>query len=212
MQAYDVIMVLVVVSATILGAWKGMAWQLASLASLVVSYFVALRFGPQIAPALGDHSPWNLFLAMLVMYIATSLVIWLLFRIVADFIDRVKLKEFDHQIGGLFGVVKGILLCVAITFFAVSLLPDSQKRKVLDSRSGYYIGVLLSRTHDVVPPEIHDVLHPYLHQIQRRLDPTAPENQPKAHTAEGETEPAIDAVHGEPPAPRTATSGDEAMR
>jgi membrane protein required for colicin V production len=180
MQAYDLIMILVLVGATIFGAWKGMAWQLASLASLVASYFVALRVAPSLATSFGDSEPWNLFVAMLVVYMATSLVVWLLFRLVAGLIDRVKLKEFDRQLGALFGLAKGVLLCVAITFFAVSLLPEDKKRDVLGSRSGYYIGVLLSRTHDVVPPEIHDVIHPYLEEIQERLDPASAENQTAA--------------------------------
>jgi len=170
MSAYDILMIVVLVGTTIFGAWKGMAWQLASLAALVLSYFVALRFSTQLAPVFGDHEPWNRFLAMLVIYMATSLVIWLLFRLVAGFIDRVKLKEFDRQLGAMFGLVKGVLLCVAITFFAVSLLPDQQKEVVLTSQSGFYIGRLIDKAHAVMPEEIHEVLHPYLHKIQDELD------------------------------------------
>ncbi len=44
---------------------------------------------------------------MLVLYILTSLAIWLLFRMVSGIIDRVKLKEFDRQMGALFGLAKG---------------------------------------------------------------------------------------------------------
>ena len=69
MQTYDVLMLLVLVAATFFGFWKGMAWQIASLASLVVSYFVALRFSGQLAPMFGDSEPWNRFVAMLAIYI-----------------------------------------------------------------------------------------------------------------------------------------------
>ena len=51
------------------GFWKGMAWQIASLASLVVSYFAALRFSEQLAPMFGDQAPLNRFVAMLAIYI-----------------------------------------------------------------------------------------------------------------------------------------------
>ena len=47
METYDICMIVVLVGATIFGAWKGMAWQVASTASLVVSYVVALRFSAQ---------------------------------------------------------------------------------------------------------------------------------------------------------------------
>ena len=55
---------------------------------------------------------------MLVLYVVTSLAIWLLFRLVSGFIDRLRLKEFDRQLGGVFGAIKGGLWCVVITFFA----------------------------------------------------------------------------------------------
>jgi hypothetical protein len=55
---------------------------------------------------------------MLALYLATSLAVWLLFRLVAGIIDKVKLKDFDRQVGALIGVAKGVLLCLVITFFA----------------------------------------------------------------------------------------------
>lgn len=171
MQTYDMLMVLVLVAATLFGFWKGMAWQVASLASLVVSYFAALRFADQLAPMISNHAPWNKFVAMLAIYIGTSLAIWTLFRLVSGVIDRVKLDGFDHQMGAMIGFAKGVLLSIAITFFAVTILPQSQKEMILASRTGEYIVRLLDKTHTVVPPEIHDVIHPYVERIEQRLDP-----------------------------------------
>jgi len=88
----------VLAAATLFGFWKGMAWQLASLASLVVSYFAALRFSPVLAPMFGSQEPFNRFVAMLVVYLVVSLVIWLAFRVVGDAIDRLRLQEFDRQV------------------------------------------------------------------------------------------------------------------
>ncbi len=43
-QTYDIVMLVVLAGVTLLGAWKGMVWQLASLASLLLSAAVALHF------------------------------------------------------------------------------------------------------------------------------------------------------------------------
>jgi membrane protein required for colicin V production len=169
MQTYDLLMLLVLVAATLFGFWKGMAWQIASLASLVVSYFAALRFSTQLAPMFGDHAPWNRFVAMLAIYIASSFVIWTIFRLVSGVIDKVKLEGFDRQIGAMFGLAKGVLLCVAITFFAVTLLPPAQGEAIVASQSGRYIVALLDKTHAVVPQELHQVIDPYLNKIEDRL-------------------------------------------
>ena len=144
MPAYDILMLVVLVGCTLFGLWKGMAWQLASLASLFASYMVALKFSDVLAPHISSEAPWNRFLAMLILYIVTSLAIWLAFRVVAGVIDKVKLKEFDKQLGAAFGLAKGLALCLIITFFAVSL-SESLRAKVQSSQSGDYIARLSTR-------------------------------------------------------------------
>ncbi|HLA84026.1 MAG TPA: CvpA family protein, partial [Thermoguttaceae bacterium] len=109
MQIYDVIMLVVLVGTVLFGFFKGMAWQIASLASIALSAVVAVHFSPQLAPVISEQAPWNRYVAMLVLYLLTALVIWLVFRLVAGVIDRVKLKEFDRQVGALFGLAKGVL-------------------------------------------------------------------------------------------------------
>jgi len=109
--------------------------------------------------------------AMLAIYVGTSFVIWTLFRLVSGAIDRVKLDGFDHQMGALIGFGKGVLLCIAITFFAVTILPQSQKNTIVASQAGNYIVRILDKTDAVVPPEIHEVIHPYVERIEQRLNP-----------------------------------------
>jgi membrane protein required for colicin V production len=178
MQTYDLIMLLVLVGATLFGFWKGMAWQIASLASLVLSYFAALRFSTQLAPYFGDQAPLNRIGAMLAIYIATSFVIWMIFRLVSQIIDKVRLESFDRQLGAMFGFAKGVLLCVAITFFAVALLPPAQGQAIVKTQSGRYIVVLLNKTQAVVPPELQPAINPYLNTIEQQLGgPSPPQGQ-----------------------------------
>ena len=171
MQTYDMLMLLVLGAATLFGFWKGMAWQVASLASLVVSYFAALRFADRLAPMISSQAPWNKFVAMLAIYIGSSFVIWTLFRLVSGVIDKVKLDGFDHQMGAIIGFAKGVLLTIAITFFCVTILPQTQKDMIIASRTGEYIVRFLDKTTAIVPPEVHDIIHPYVERIEQRLDP-----------------------------------------
>ncbi|NLX95344.1 MAG: CvpA family protein [Rhodopirellula sp.] len=172
-MTYDIFMAAIVVLTALFGAWKGMAWQLASLASLVVSFMVAAQFSGELAPYISRQEPWNRFVAMLLLYAATSAAIWLVFRVVAGVIDRVRLREFDRQMGALFGLAKGVLLCVVITFFAVTL-SETGRQAVLQTRSGYYISLLVQRATPVMPEEIRNVLGKYIDELDRRLDPAAP--------------------------------------
>ena len=97
MDLYDLLMILVLGANLLLGVWKGMAWQVASIASLTLSYFMALRYSTTLAPMLGVGAPLNRFVAMLALYIGSSLFVWLCARAVSGFIDRVRLQGFDHQ-------------------------------------------------------------------------------------------------------------------
>ena len=62
---------------------------------------------------------------MLILYVGTSLVIWVIFNVMSSMIDGLKLADFDKQLGGVFGLVKGLVLCSVITLFAVSLFVSS---------------------------------------------------------------------------------------
>jgi membrane protein required for colicin V production len=148
---------------------KGFAWQLASIASIVVSYMVAYKFREPFSQSIQAEAPWNRFLAMLILYIGTALVIWVAFRMVSGSIDRLKLKEFDHQMGALFGLAKGALYCSLITLFAVTLMGETIRQHVVKSRSGHFLATVLDRSQAVIPAEIHEVVQPYLDRIDQRL-------------------------------------------
>lgn len=176
---YDIVMLVVLFSTTVFGLWKGMAWQVASVASFVLSFMVASQFSGIVAPYVSSREPWNRVLAMLILFLATSAAVWLGFRLVAGVIDRVKLKSFDRQIGALFGVVKGGLLCLVITFFAVTL-SETLRQSILQSRSGYYITVLIDKVNPVLPEEIRGAIGQYIDELDQKLQPTPPAEKPKA--------------------------------
>ena len=179
-------MLAVIVLTTLFGLWKGMAWQLASLglpgAQLDRGHAVQR---PAWLPTSASHEPWNRFIAMLVLFLATSLAVWLVFRLVAGVIDRVRLKEFDRQMGALFGLAKGCLLCLVITFFAVTL-SETARQAVLKSKSGKYIAVAIQKATPAMPQEVRDVLGKYIDELDQKLDPNTPSNGPPSQrTAAG---------------------------
>jgi membrane protein required for colicin V production len=169
LETYDIVMIVVLGGAMLFGAVKGFAWQLASIGSIALSYFVAYRFREPLSLSIQADPPWNRFLAMLILYIGTSLVIWVAFRMVSQSIDRLRLKEFDRQVGALFGLAKGALYCVLITLFAVTLLGDQVRETVVKSKSGRYIAQVLDRSEAIIPEEIHEVVGPYLEKFDQRL-------------------------------------------
>jgi membrane protein required for colicin V production len=169
MQSYDVLMILVMGGAVLFGFWKGFAWQVASVASIIVSYLVARNFADVVASKIGGDPAWNKFLAMFVLFFGCSLAIWVLFGFVRNSIERMHLRTFDRQIGGALGAVKGALLCILITLFSVSLLGETVCKTICTSRSGNYVAQALAKLHGIVPPEIRNYVGPYVDRFNNEM-------------------------------------------
>ncbi len=112
---------------------------------------------------------------MLLLYLGTSLIIWLAFRQVRSTIEAMKLREFDHQMGALFGAAKGFILACVVTLFAVTLLHENQRQTIMHSQSGYLIARFLNNTAPFMPQEVRNFLGPYLDRLEldrleRRLE------------------------------------------
>jgi membrane protein required for colicin V production len=184
MQPYDWLMLAVLAAAVFWGLWKGMAWQVASLGSVLVSAAVAVRYGAAVAPFFSLHfgaqEPWNRWIAMLVLYLATAAGIWTLFRLISNIIDRVKLKEFDRQLGAIFGLAKGVLYCLIITFFAVTL-SEPARQAVMQSKSGDFLARNIRRAAPVLPQDVRTWLGKYIDELDARLH-APPAEKPNAAT------------------------------
>ena len=151
-EGYDLVMLGILAVAAVLGYFKGMVWQLAWIAGIVASTTVAIRFSGPLAGFFGQQPPWNRLLAMLALYVATSLVVWLVFRVVSGAISAVHLSSFDHQLGLLLGLAKGVLLCIVVTFFAVTLAPG-YRDQIVGSRSGRIVAELIVRADEFLEHE-----------------------------------------------------------
>ncbi len=170
MQTYDIIMLIVLGITTFMGAIKGFAWQMASLASIVVSYFVAYTFRNDVARMIKAQEPWNGFLAMLFLYAGTSFVIWVVFRMLSGAIDRMRLRDFDRHMGALLDWGRGTAVPVDHPVCG-DLARPRQQQSIVDSRSGSYISRFLAATDGIVwPKEVEQIVRPYLDRLEERLE------------------------------------------
>ena len=88
MTIYDAAMVGVVVAGMVWGALRGITWQLASIASLVLGYSVAYPLSGQLAHRFPGEPVVARALAMLAIYVGVSggvfLVAWVVRRPCGD--------------------------------------------------------------------------------------------------------------------------------
>ena len=162
MGIYDIAMLVIFLGAIVFGYWKGLAWQIASLAALVVSYVVAVNFRDQLAVHLQVDEPWNKIGAMLILFLGTSLVIWAIYSSVSKSLKKNELKGFDRQAGAILGALKGGLLCMVVTMFAVSFLGEDVHERLTIRNSALISKKGFGRVSDFVPDELARFVNPHI--------------------------------------------------
>jgi uncharacterized membrane protein required for colicin V production len=178
---YDIAMLIVVGGAIWFGYWKGLAWQVASLAAIIVSYVVAVNFRDQVAGFIQADEPWNRIGAMLVLFLGTSLIIWTIYASVAKSLKKHELKGFDRQAGAMLGAVKGALLCMVITMFAVSLLGEKAHNAIDNSKLGPYVETGIWKVSAFVPAELAKYVDPHIQSYKEASGHGAPVIDPNGN-------------------------------
>jgi len=152
MSFYDIIMLVVLLGTMIFGYWKGLAWQIASVAAVVVSYIAAFRFRDQVAQFVHADPPFNRIAAMLIIFVASSLIIWLAYAYVNRSLEKAELDGFNRQMGALVGAVTGIL--------------QTAHDSIFQSKFGPYVVRGISMVRSVVPEELRASLDPHFANFQ----------------------------------------------
>lgn len=179
MGLYDIVMLLVFGGSILFGYWKGLTWQIASLAAIIISYIVAANFNSQISGLIRVDEPWNKIGAMLVLFLGTSLVIWTIYAYLNKSIQKNELKGFDRQAGAVLGALKGGLLCMVITMFSVSILGESIHNSIDNSTLGRYVEKGIWQVSNFVPAELAKFVDPHIASYKEASGHGEPEVDPQ---------------------------------
>jgi membrane protein required for colicin V production len=195
MAGYDVAMIALILGATVHGAWRGAALQVAPIVSLVLGYAVAAPLSSALAPWFGSEAPTNRLIALLVVYLVVSFSVYLLARALRETIAQFKLEAYDHHVGSILGATKGVLAAMIVTFFLVAVSARAGEY-IVNTHSGYAAAVVMDQLHAVIPAEIHDRMHPYIHSLDHAKghEPSHEEAQTHEHAT---VEPVVVPTHSE---------------
>jgi len=156
-QIFDFLTLILIGWLTLRGALRGIVVQIMSIVSVVVSWIIAVKFSPIVAPMVSDDPPWNRLIAMSILFVASFLAMWLIRGLMNDIIKTIRLKSADRSLGAVLGFAKGVLICLIITFFLVVFSPTT-RNFVLESISGKYFARGVERISVLIPKEASEVL------------------------------------------------------
>jgi len=116
--AVDWILLGVLVFSMLLGAWRGLVYEVLSVLGWVVSFFVAQWFAPDLAtrlPVQSASDPVRYAAAFVLIFIATVFAAGLLAFIFKKLVAAIGLAPVDRLLGAAFGVLRGMILLLAAT-------------------------------------------------------------------------------------------------
>ena len=168
---YDFVVIGVLIYTTLRGAQRGLVSQLAWIVALVLCFGFAEGLSLQLAPKVSQtvpsiKPPLDRWVSMLILYLGFSFLSFGAARVLKGWIEKAKFEEYDRHLGGLFGLVRGVVLSLVVTFFIITL-SESGRETVLSSKSGYGAAIIMDTLAPVMPKELASILEPYV----RRLDP-----------------------------------------
>lgn len=169
MTLYDIVTLTILVTAIGFGYWKGLAWQIASVAAIVISYFVAYRFRGQVAQYIQAEQPWDRIGAMLIIFVACSFLIWSVYAYISRSLHQAELKGFDRQMGALVGGITGVLLCMVVTMFSVSLLGEQAHDAIHHSKLGPYVVSGIGHVGSIIPDELAQYVSPHVEKFEQQI-------------------------------------------
>lgn len=159
MTPYDAVMIGLVVAGMIWGAVRGVTWQIASIASLVLAYLFSHQVSAYLAPYLPGEPAVQRAGSMLAAYVVVSGGVFLAAWMVRTTLRKMRFEAYDRHLGMVLGGLEGSLLGVVGTLFVVSLAPGTRE-PIFSSFSGRVVSRVMDAAGPVLPNQVRDVLTP----------------------------------------------------
>ncbi len=167
---YDFVILAILIYTAWSGASRGLISQLAWIVAIVLCFKFADQLSPTIEPMIGVEPPLKHWIAMFILYIGFSLASFAAARMLHGWVAAAKLKDFDRHLGGLFGLVKGVVIALVVTFFGVTLA-ESLRETILVSKTGYAACLILDSIKPWTPDDAHPLLKESLAKYREGLRP-----------------------------------------
>ncbi|ROR22763.1 membrane protein required for colicin V production [Comamonas sp. BIGb0124] len=162
MAALDWIALAVVVASSLVGAWRGLIFEVLSLAGWVLAFVAAYWWATDLAALLpmGDSSAaWRLAAAFVLIFLGVVFVVSLLASLLRKLFTAIGLRPLDRALGAVFGVARAGLLLLALAV-AVRLLGLGQEDWWQSARSAAWLEQALVQLEPWMPQAFSDFLKP----------------------------------------------------
>lgn len=129
MTGFDIAVIVVIALSALLGWWRGLMYELFSLIGWIAAYVVARTFSAQVLPYVPDlgNDSIRSSLAFAALFISTLIVGAIAAWLLAKLARFAGLGGMDGKFGAMFGVVRGVLIVLALVWLGgLTNLPQQE--------------------------------------------------------------------------------------
>jgi membrane protein required for colicin V production len=114
----DWVFLAVLLLSLLMGAWRGLVYEVISLATWAAAFVVAQWLAPDVAqklPMSGMAEPVRYAAGFVLTFIAAVFVGGLLAALIKKLVSAVGLAPIDRVLGAAFGLARGVVILLAVT-------------------------------------------------------------------------------------------------
>lgn len=150
LPAFDVFVILFLLYCLFMGGKRGMFLQITSIFALLAGWYVSSRYSANFESWFPVGGVLRQKATPVLTFFAVMILVTILGRVFSGMFIGGVLKEINRQLGALFGLVKGVIVCLVITYFAVTL-SNPTKNFVIGSQSGKLMVQILYEAQKIIP-------------------------------------------------------------
>lgn len=121
MAALDWVLVAVLLASMLIGAWRGLVFEVLSALGWIAAFFVAQWFALDVAdylPMGASAGSLRYAAGFIVVFVASVFICGLLAWLGKRLVDAIGLRPADRALGAAFGILRGLVLLLAAAVVA----------------------------------------------------------------------------------------------
>ncbi|MGQ2979499.1 MAG: CvpA family protein [Polaromonas sp.] len=118
MAVVDLAFLCVLALSLLIGAWRGLVYEVLSVLGWAASFYLAQWFAPQVAlllPLQTVSEPVRYAAAFVLIFVLAVFAAGLLAVLIKKMVEAIGLRPVDRTLGAAFGLVRGVILLLAVT-------------------------------------------------------------------------------------------------
>lgn len=156
MATLDAVLLVLCCASLLLGAWRGLVYELFSLVGWIAAFWIARLFAADAAawlPLEGMDSTVQYAAGFVAVFLLAIFAWGLLSALAKKMIEVVGLRPVDRTLGALFGLLRALVLALVVTLVAVNTSMHSQPWW-MQSWSGPALGAMVRQLVPTLPQEL----------------------------------------------------------